>query len=252
MFQLCKTFEGWIPDKMLIERKYDGTNAVWGEGEFINRRGNNITAQFPEIKIEFKGILLGEIVILNENGKDNFNKILKRRTTDELKIELLSEEIPATFIAYDVLEFEGEDLRGLPLWERIQYLNKIEGENWDLPERVLLVKPKEALEIARKLGWEGIIIKDLNAAYKSNRNRNYQKLKCFEEATCPFVRWEEGESRGTVAIVTFRGVEQRVGVGGEKDAELVREGKVKEIEVQYLELNESGLLRQPTCKRVII
>jgi len=88
-FQLCKDLaEGNKPEECIIERKYDGTMALYIKGEFYNRRGTNITHRFPELKSSLKAVLVGEIVIFNPDGSDNFNAILRRSTDNLWKLKL--------------------------------------------------------------------------------------------------------------------------------------------------------------------
>lgn len=104
-------------------------------------------------------------------------------------------------------------------------------------------------------GYEGAMIKDLDASYKFGRGPEVMKLKAFYDADCVVLRVEEGTGKFSQTcgnlVVDFNGVE--VGVGsGLTDA--LREqiwddpdsfiGRV--VEIRYQEITPEGSLRFPT------
>ena len=63
-------------------------------------------------------MLDGELVIRGESGEVEFDLLQQRIHPAESRIKLLSEEIPATFIAFDLLAEGDESLLDTPLSER--------------------------------------------------------------------------------------------------------------------------------------
>ncbi len=135
----------------------------------LRENGIDKTKQFPEL---FKSlnhlpedtILDGEICILENEFVADFQKLQTRSTTDDLRIRILSQKIPATFVAFDILRYEGENLDKEPLHLRIEYLKNITTsenlkviEQYDLNE---LKKKIESLEHA-----EGIVLKNPDGNY---------------------------------------------------------------------------------------
>ena len=104
-------------------------------------------------------------------------------------------------------------------------------------------------------GYEGVMVKDLEALYRRGRGYEVMKVKSFHDADVEVLRVEEGKGKfrdmcGTL-IVDYNGVE--VGVGSGMDDELRQEiwgnphdfiGRL--IEVRYQEVTPDGSLRFPT------
>jgi DNA ligase-1 len=111
-------------DDWLAEWKYDGIRAqlvrrahqswLWSRGEDL------ITERFPEVaRIDLpEGCVVdGEIVIWKNGMPAPFADLQKRIGRKTVSAKLLA-ELPAAFIAYDLLEHQGVDIRGLPQRER--------------------------------------------------------------------------------------------------------------------------------------
>jgi ATP-dependent DNA ligase len=110
--------EGW-----LYEPKWDGFRAiVFRDGERVridSRNGQTLDRYFPEVVEELRAALPercvvdGEIVLAGERGLD-FEALQQRIHPAASRIKRLSEETPASFIAFDLLGVGDEDLRPLP------------------------------------------------------------------------------------------------------------------------------------------
>jgi len=87
-------------------------------------------------------------------------------------------EVPTAFIAYDVLEFGGEDVRTKALLQRREMLSRVLS---DLPESRLIISPVVAAQTWQELGLlraesrhrgvEGFMLKRLDSAYQVGRRR---------------------------------------------------------------------------------
>ena len=95
--------DGWA-----YEPKYDGFRAVVfadGDDVFVqSRNGRPLSRYFPELR--FGGgryVLDGELVILGEDGVEAFDAIQNRIHPAESRVNMLAEETPARFRAFDVL-----------------------------------------------------------------------------------------------------------------------------------------------------
>lgn len=205
----------------IYEEKYDGTRCLAivqdGKATLQNRRGDDITARFPEVvevfrKMKDDGVLDGELVILNGNGKPNFN-LLQQRThlKDPLKIKLLAKSMPATLIAFDILEYEGESIREMPLTERKRILElyvvgglaltaraqpALYQEHWGSTEWTDGMTAKTWMEHIIADGGEGLVAKRKNSVYvDGGRNLDWIKLKKFESTDCVVVGFTQGEGK---------------------------------------------------------
>src|SRR5699024_2960527 len=94
-----------------------------------NKRGHLLSQHFPELdkigeRIKKDCVLDGELYVFRE-GITDFFAIQKRVTlSDPFRIDMLSQEQPATFTAFDILNSEGQDLTAMPLMARKQILNE--------------------------------------------------------------------------------------------------------------------------------
>ena len=116
------------------EPKWDGFRAIVrhaGDALDIRSRDDRpFTRYYPEIEtlmLERGGpdyVLDGEIVVVRPEGF-GFDELLQRIHPAASRVKTLSERWPATFIAFDLLERDGEDLRTRPLRERRSMLEDL-------------------------------------------------------------------------------------------------------------------------------
>ena len=120
--------DGWI-----FEPKWDGFRAI------VFKAGNEILIQsrdlkplgryFPELEAQLRAILPdrcvldGEVVIVNQ-GKLDFDAMLMRIHPAESRVKLLAEQHPSSYVAWDLLAFGDEDLRGTPQLQRCERLRE--------------------------------------------------------------------------------------------------------------------------------
>jgi DNA ligase-1 len=116
-----------------IEWKWDGIRAqivargrhihIWSRGEEL------ITDRFPEVLADARGlpdgtVLDGEILAWAEDRPRPFSA-LQQRIGRQLGVARKARDVPVVFIAFDLLEHEGSDIRGLPLAERRHRLERV-------------------------------------------------------------------------------------------------------------------------------
>lgn len=174
------------PADWLVEWKFDGIRAqlvrreggtwLWSRGEEL------ITERFPEIEslaqaLPAGTVLDGELLVWREGDAQPapFQQLQTRITRKTVTRRLL-QDAPARFIAYDLLELEGEDLRGLPLAQRRPQLEalleggpfvvspRVQGADWDA-----LAGLRAA---SRERGVEGLMLKSLASRYGAGRTRS--------------------------------------------------------------------------------
>jgi len=263
-FELCGELEdpnfNILDKSMIYEVKYDGIRIAWFRDRFINRNQNDVTKQFPEIHPEFNGVLDGEIVVFNgENGfKTDFELIQGRsQSIKEDLIEMNAKMKPATFVVFDVLEYNGEDLRTKPLIERKKYLEFVKGERvqvapWYVGEG------KKLFEWAKELGLEGLIAKPLDATYHPNSRNYWMKIKNRAEGVFKILSYKTTKGKLHGGFVIFVDTKtkrpQNVAVQGLIDRDTIRrlleEGREVYAEVEFLQRTSSGRLRMPTFKGI--
>jgi bifunctional non-homologous end joining protein LigD len=119
-------------------------------------------------------MLDGEAVALNKEGAPDFGA-LQAALSDGNSRDLI-------FFAFDVLFAEGEDLRPVPLSERKTRLKELLAGLKDKRQQIRYVDHFETdgnsvLESASRMGFEGIISKELRASYRSERAGSWLKIK---------------------------------------------------------------------------
>src|SRR6185503_18766234 len=122
------TGEGWQ-----FEPKWDGFRTlVFRDGDEIllqSRDEKPMNRYFPELvgplaqALPERCVLDGEIVIVGEGGLD-FETLLLRIHPAASRVTMLSEQTPASFVAWDLLALGDEDLRETPLAKRRERLER--------------------------------------------------------------------------------------------------------------------------------
>lgn len=156
--------------------KRNGTLFVWSRGEEL------ITEKFPEYEaltpLLPDGVVIdGEILPFKDGQVLNFN-VLQTRIGRKNVTKKHLQEAPAGIFAYDLLEFNGEDIRHLALEERRVMLEKLV-QQIQLP--LLQLSPivpytdwnelATIREQARTINSEGLMLKRKSSAYQVGRKR---------------------------------------------------------------------------------
>lgn len=167
----------------LYEVKYDGYRIIaYLEGNgvrLMTRNGNDFTNRFRDIAYSLADwaggravVLDGEMVITDESGKPDF-QALQNHLRD-----LRGKE--PTYIVFDLLALDGEDLRGRRLIDRkeiLEVLMKDSPGNIHYSQHIK-GNGKESLLAACQADLEGIIGKKAHSVYSGTRNGDWVKLKC--------------------------------------------------------------------------
>ena len=287
--------EPFSGDDWLFELKHDGFRLLAArDGDdvrLVYRRGNDATHVFPELAralraLPFPDLVMdGEVVVLDESGRPTFQGMQKRvqlvRRTD---LERAAIDRPATLFAFDLLGFEGLDLRRLPLVVRKQVLSGLLPAAGPILYADHVMGQGEAFyEEVRKLGLEGIMAKRADSPYVGGRSPHWVKLRVDRTGdfvVVGFTKPQGGRTGfGALHVGAYEG-ERLVYVGragsGFDEAQLasvrrqldrvVLEARACEgpwpigrdhvwvqpelvCEVRYKEWTEEGLLRQPVFLR---
>jgi bifunctional non-homologous end joining protein LigD len=196
------------------ELKWDGIRAIafvdGGRARFTNRRGGDITARYPELRAlgramgSTRAILDGEIVSIDPaTGRPDFHRIQQRMHVDgEHRIRKLSEELPVTYIVFDLVWFDGHSLVPEPYEERRARLLALglTGPNWQTPPHE--VGDGAATEdVSRQFGLEGIVAKALGRAYEPGRRSTaWLKIKHGRRQELVVGGWMPGEKGRTGSV----------------------------------------------------
>ena len=173
-------------DEWQAEYKWDGIRGqlIKRNGEvFIWSRGEElVTEQFPEIRddlLQWKDdfVVDGELLAFKDGRVLNFSELQKRLNRKSLSKKML-EEVPVKVFAYDLLEWNGTDLRERPLKDRRSVLEQLFAVN---PAPALQLSPvitaadwhvlKETRMQARDINSEGLMLKHLDSPYHTGRKK---------------------------------------------------------------------------------
>jgi bifunctional non-homologous end joining protein LigD len=155
----------------LYEIKFDGYRCIAGKDftgvSLWSRRGNPLTSQFPAIanackQLPANTLVDGEIVALDENGRNSFNLLQHHR----------SKASGIRYYLFDVLVYRGKSLIDAPLSKRRAVLNSLAIAAG--PSPVVFSEPVEAplpelLRAAKGLSLEGVIAKRRDSLYESGK-----------------------------------------------------------------------------------
>ena len=185
-------------DGYVYEPKWDGFRClVFRDGEDVDLRSRQdrpLARYFPELVAAVRSlvgerfVLDGEIVLATEDGFD-FAALMARLHPAASRVELLSRERPATFVAFDVLALGDEDLRPRPFTGRRALL----GELLAAAERPLLLTPATENErVARTWldRFEGVLAKRSDLKYEAGvRAMVKVKHECTADCVVAGFRW---------------------------------------------------------------
>jgi ATP-dependent DNA ligase len=189
-----------VGDEWAYEPKLDGFRAIVfvdGDDFYVQSRGGKeLRRYFPELSFApGRWVLDGELVIRDAEGKLEFDSLQERIHPAQSRIKLLAEQIPAGYIAFDLLAEGDESLLERPLAERRARLEAI------APGAGLELTPltPETEQAERWLGSiEGVMAKQLDAPYIPGKRKGMAKVKRERTIDCVVMGWRPGKEEGTV------------------------------------------------------
>jgi bifunctional non-homologous end joining protein LigD len=156
----------------------DGSIAMWSRNEL------DLAPRFPAVaaalsKLKFPEVVIdGEIVVLDEKGAPRF-QLLQQGDRREI------------LVVFDILWLDGKDLRNFTYDERRTILEKTLKRTpaaIHVSEKITTTGA-EALERAKKSGWEGVIAKRRSSVYEPRRSKEWLKIKAINEQELIVVGW---------------------------------------------------------------
>jgi ATP-dependent DNA ligase len=182
------------------EPKLDGFRAIVfvdGDDVYVQSRGGKALARyFPELSFApGRHVLDGELVTRDAEGNPAFDALQSRIHPAASRIALLAREIPASYVAFDLLAEGDEALLDRPLAERRARLEAL-ARRAGLELTPLSADPERAEEWLRK--GEGAMAKQLGAPYVPGKRRGMAKVKRERTIDCVVMGWRPGKEEGTV------------------------------------------------------
>ena len=200
---------------LLYEPKWDGFRClVFRDGDEVelwSRTDRPLTRYFPEMvapllaALPERCVIDGELVVVTGEGLD-FDSLQLRLHPAESRINKLAAEIPASYVAFDLLALDDRDLTSEPFAERRRLL---EGTIAEGHERVRLTPvtgdPDTAEDWFRRFegaGFDGVMAKPADAPYRQDK-RDMLKVKHQRTADCVVAGYrlhKDGEGVGSLLL----------------------------------------------------
>lgn len=164
----------------MFEVKWDGYRALAAKRnqvtELLSRNGKSFAEKFYPVFDAIKSwkqdlVLDGEIVVVDERGVANFQRLQNWRTEADGQLY---------YYVFDLLWYKGENLMGLPLSERKKRLKRIIPADHPVVKLGFSVVGRgiDLFYSAQKMGLEGIIAKKSDSTYQAGeRSNNWLKIK---------------------------------------------------------------------------
>jgi ATP-dependent DNA ligase len=164
------------------EPKWDGFRCIvfrdGDEVELGSRNEKPLTRYFPEVVEAIKAhlpercVVDGEIVIMAGKGLD-FVALLQRIHPAASRVNLLAEQTPASFIAFDLLALGDEDLTGRPQGERRalleQTMTPAKPPVYLTPITTDPATARDWFQVFEGAGLDGVIAKPFSAPYTQDK-----------------------------------------------------------------------------------
>ena len=260
---LCETVEGINSilgrKDFLFQRKEDGERAFLasegGVSKLFNRRGSEVSAQFPEItrqSFAFDFILDGEIVC-GKRARGAPSTQGRASLTNSWKIGERAARNPAEFRAFDVLEIAGEEFLSVPIERRLKELAFLTDclNVANVKTVASFVDGLLAWKEAEAQGWEGLIGKKIGSLYEQRRSGNWLKIKAWRELTTEVTGYTSDKRPISALKTVFGNVNCSVSEKRMRELMLdLDEIQKYVVEVDFMELSEAGKWRFPRLKQI--
>ena len=265
----------------IFEIKYDGYRITAfmqdGKTTLLSRSGQDYTNKFSSIakslsSIRHNFVIDGEVVSFDENGRSDFGLLqsnIKRGKQDFV------------FVAFDCLALNGKDLREEELLKRKEILKSLLTK---CPPNIVESsfvegKGRASYNLAKKLGLEGIVAKNIHSLYKGIRSEDWLKIKCYKRQEFVIGGYVTTDKNPLISAILVGYYDKsqlifagKVGTGFNEETKKELNKKFKKIttkncpfekelkskenitylspeliaEIQYAEMTKSGVLRQPS------
>ena len=230
-----------LGEQWAYEPKFDGFRAIVfvdGNDAYIqSRSGKPLGRYFPELAFApDRYVVDGEIVIDGAEGRQEFGLLQQRIHPAASRIELLAEQTPARFVAFDLLARGDDSLLALPYAQRRSALERLCDE-----QRIDLTPSTTDPDATES--WladgEGVVAKELDAPYLPGKRKGMVKIKRVRTIDAVVVGYRPGKEDGTVGslILGLYDPDGKMHVIGHSSG--LRAGEKREL-VQRLASYETG------------
>jgi len=204
-----------IPDVGHVEPKWDGFRTIvfrdGDEVELGSRNERPMTRYFPELVEAIKAntpercVIDGEIILVTGDRLD-FDALQQRIHPAQSRVLKLSQETPASFVAFDLLAIDDEDLTQHAFVERrarlVDALANAKAPIHVTPATADLTEAQDWFTRFEGAGLDGVVAKPLDGTYQPDK-RTMFKIKHERTADCVVAgfRWHKtGDVVGSLLL----------------------------------------------------
>jgi bifunctional non-homologous end joining protein LigD len=199
------------------EFKWDGVRAVAAVRDGVlalsSRKGTDITVRYPELGrlpealTGREAVLDGEIVAMDDQGRPDFGALQNRMHRTGPEVPRLAAAKPVTYLVFDLLSLDGEDLLDRPYAERRERLDAlgVAGHRW-VATPWFAGGGAGVQAASEENGLEGVVAKRLTSPYRPGlRSPDWRKIKNFRTQSVVVGGWRPGQGRraGTIGSLLF-------------------------------------------------
>ncbi len=187
------------------EMKWDGIRAIAEVTPRVvtltSRTGRDTSGSYPELQGlagavgEHRMVLDGEIVAFGGGSWPSF-EALQQRMNVTAPPRQLAAQIPVSYLAFDLLQLDGESLLGEPYQRRRERLDQLglDGPHWQTPPAFIGVSGVDAQAVSLANSLEGIMAKRLASRYEpGKRTSSWLKIKNVRRQEFVVGGWKPGE-----------------------------------------------------------
>lgn len=189
------------------EFKWDGVRAVAavhdGALTLWARSGTDISVRYPELArlpdalAGHDAVLDGEVVALDDRGRPDFGALQTRMHRTGPEVRRLAAAAPVTYLVFDLLAWDGEDLLHAPYAERRRRLDALGpgGHRW-VTTPWFRGGGADVHAASRENGLEGVVAKRLDSPYRpGSRGPEWLKVKNVRTQSVVVGGWRPGLGR---------------------------------------------------------
>jgi bifunctional non-homologous end joining protein LigD len=188
------------------EFKWDGIRAICyidgGRMRAMSRGEKDLTRGFPELaELEEHlrrraAVLDGEIVAFDDAGRPSFGRLQRRlNLTTPTMVTRRAEEVPASYLVFDVLYLDGRSLLDQPYDARREVLESLALSGSSIATAPIFTDAHGAdvLAASRAAGMEGVVAKRRDSLYRPGaRSPDWRKVKIVRTQEVVIGGWTDG------------------------------------------------------------
>lgn len=183
---LHKSDQPFDDSDYIAELKLDGLRLIYsvdqsGKVRLYSRHKNEITSKFPELhnlNISPGTVLDGELIVTDSAGKPDFEAMMSRFMSSR-------DKTPISFVAFDVIQHDGECVTNLPLLDRKEILAEIISIDTPLIAKTQFIEGcgEAYFDAVKAQDLEGIVLKRKESRYEvGKRSHSWLKVINYQYA----------------------------------------------------------------------